>query len=314
VASGEFTHRIELKTSDEMAELATAMNDMTQRFQEVRDDLNQKVKVRTKQVVRSEQLASVGFLAAGVSHEINNPLQSIALCAESLEERLHDVIQADDALPDDEHNTEITVLRQYLRMIQDEAFRCSQITDRLLDFARIGESEREATDLTELVNEVVQMIGHLGKYRNKDIQFNNQEPVIAAVNAQELKQVVLNLLTNGLDSIDCGGAVRVEVSQRDGKAQLRVKDDGCGMTEETREHLFEPFFTRRRDGQGTGLGLSISYIIIQEHGGEIVVNSDGPGSGAEFVVTVPIVAGPIVAGPIVAEHDAKELSHQRQAA
>ena len=114
---------------------------MTQRFQEVRDDLNQKVKTRTKQVVRSEQLASVGFLAAGVSHEINNPLQSIALCAESLEERLHDVMQADDALPDEDHNQEITVVRQYLRMIQDEAFRCKQITENLLEF-RAGWANR----------------------------------------------------------------------------------------------------------------------------------------------------------------------------
>ena len=91
VAAGEFGYRIKLDTRDEMSELADAMNDMTARFQAIRDDLDRQVQERTKQVVRSEQLASVGFLAAGVAHEINNPLASIALCAESLEGRLHEV-------------------------------------------------------------------------------------------------------------------------------------------------------------------------------------------------------------------------------
>ncbi len=183
VAAGEFDHRIKIDTQDEMQELATAMNGMTQRFQEIRDGLDMQVRMRTRQVVRSEQLASVGFLAAGVSHEINNPLQSIALCAESLEERLHDVIQADDELPDNEHNSEITVVRQYLRMIQDEAFRCKQITGQLLDFARLGESDRESTDLNSLVHEVLEMISHLGKYKNKKVQIASDETVVACVNA-----------------------------------------------------------------------------------------------------------------------------------
>ena len=304
VARGKFDHRIEINSQDEMAELASAMNDMTQRFQEIRDDLDQQVKLKTREIVRSEQLASVGFLAAGVSHEINNPLQSIALCAESLEERLHDVIQADDKLPDDQHNSEITVVRQYLRMIQDEAFRCKQITGQLLDFARLGESERTPTDLNALTHEVVQMISHLGRYKNKEITFTNAQPVIADVNAQEIKQVALNLLTNGLDSIDQGGSVVIDVREENGKALLRVKDTGCGMTDEVKQHLFEPFYTRRRDGKGTGLGLSISYAIIQEHGGDIVASSDGPGTGSEFVVTVPLVA----------ERNNKESSHQYQAA
>ena len=114
--------------------------------------------------------------------------------------------------------------------------------------------------------------------------------MIADVNAQEVKQVVLNLVTNGLDSIDGGGFIHIEVRHQGPFAQLVVRDDGCGMTDEVREHLFEPFFTRRRDGQGTGLGLSISYAIVQEHGGEITVSSDGVGCGSEFVVTIPVVA------------------------
>ena len=130
VAAGEFSYRIRLDTGDEMAELAKAMNDMTARFQEIRDDLDRQVQVRTKQAVRSEQLASVGFLAAGVAHEINNPLASIAMCAESLEGRFHDVL--------DENDPQQAVVANYLRMIQTEAFRCKGITEKLLDFSRIG--------------------------------------------------------------------------------------------------------------------------------------------------------------------------------
>jgi signal transduction histidine kinase len=288
VAAGEFDHRIHLPTHDEVAELATAMNAMTSRFQEIRDSLNREVQQRTKEVVRTEQLASVGFLAAGVAHEINNPLASIAWCSESLESRLHDIIQQDDCKPDDEHNQEIGVLRNYLRKIQDEAFRCKGITEQLLDFSRLGDSEKHDTDLRELVEGVIEMVRHLGSYRNKQIEFHCRQHVMARVNPQETKQVVLNLITNALDSLDTGGVVRMELSRGEEQAELVVSDNGCGMTEEVLEHLFEPFFTRRRDGKGTGLGLSISYRIVAEHGGSIEATSDGPGRGSQFRIRLPL--------------------------
>ena len=288
VAAGDFGHRIHLSTQDEMAELAGAMNQMTIRFQEVRDDLDSQVRQRTKQVVRNEQLASVGFLAAGVAHEINNPLASIALCSESLENRLHDIIQEDDARPDDEHNEEISILRDYLRMIQDEAFRCKEITEQLLDFSRLGDVERQNADLGELVRHVVEMVRHIGKYKEKRIELRVEAPVIGRVNAQEMKQVVLNLLTNALDSTDRGGTITVQLHKSVDQAELIVSDDGCGMTPDVLEHVFEPFFTRRRDGQGTGLGLSISCRIIADHGGHIDAHSDGPGHGSKFRVLLPL--------------------------
>ncbi|HMO86256.1 MAG TPA: HAMP domain-containing protein, partial [Lacipirellulaceae bacterium] len=124
VAAGNFDHRIRLAARDELGELAVAMNKMTEKFCNIRDDLDQQVRERTKQVVRSEQLASVGFLAAGVSHEINNPLASIALCSESLEGRIEEVL--DGSSP--QHAENAAVIRNYLQMIQREAFRCKQIT------------------------------------------------------------------------------------------------------------------------------------------------------------------------------------------
>ncbi len=289
VADGKFSHRIQLPSHDEMAELANAMNDMTTRFCEIRDDLDQQVKQRTKEVVRSEQLASVGFLAAGVSHEINNPLASIAWSAEALESRLHDIIYTDDAKPDGENNQEITVLKSYLRRIQDEAFRCKGITEKLLDFSRIGDVDHHDIDLRELTDDVIEMVKHIGTYKNKHIEFKCSQRVVACVNSPEIKQVLLNLITNALDSLDEDGTVTVELGLHRGQARLIVRDDGCGMTGEVLEHLFEPFFTRRRDGQGTGLGLSISYRIVIDHGGKIEATSDGPGTGSQFCVFLPLV-------------------------
>lgn len=301
VARGQFDYRIRLQTHDEMSELAAAMNDMTARFQEIRDDLDRQVQERTKQAIRSEQLASVGFLAAGVAHEINNPLASIAMCAESLEGR----IAAPAAAGAEQANAEQEVFGTYLRMIQSEAFRCKEITEKLLDFARLGEVKRQPTELGELVRGVIDIVGHIDKYRHKKVEFQTDETVVVSANPQELKQVVLNLLANAFDSFDDGGAVRVSVRRQRNEAEIVFADDGCGMTPEVLEHLFEPFFTRRRVGQGTGLGLSIVYRIVADHQGSIEVHSDGPQRGSTFRVRLPLLPS-VKAG--------REKSHGRQAA
>ena len=303
VAAGDFSHRIYLSSQDEMAELARAMNSMTSSFEETRDDLNRQVRMRVKEVARSEQLASVGFLAAGVAHEINNPLTTIAVCAESLEDMVDETIQRDDALPDDQHNENITTLRTYLRMIQDEAFRCKDITEGLLSFSRLGDVERQVCNLAELAHSVVDMISHVGKFKTKRIQLESPESILAKVQPQEFKQVLLNLITNALDSIDESGWVHVSLQPRDGWARLTVSDNGCGMTDEVKTHLFDPFFTRRRDGQGTGLGLSITYRIVYDHGGKITADSAGPGKGATIVVTLPLAA------PVSDSHDSTGFPH-----
>ncbi|MHB0956414.1 MAG: sensor histidine kinase [Pirellulaceae bacterium] len=287
VAAGDFGHRIQLDTHDEVAELAAAMNAMIEHFEQIRNDLDAQVQQRTREIVRSEQLASVGFLAAGVAHEINNPLASIAWSAESLESRLHEVLAADGD-PTADESQEIAVVRKYLRRIQDEAFRCKGITERLLDFSRIGDIQHHDTDLREIVQGVIDMVRHLGKHRHKEIVLVADEHVVVHANAQEMKQVVLNLITNALDSLDEQGTVRVQLSRVQGFAELTVSDDGSGMTEEVLKHLYEPFFTRRRGGQGTGLGLSITYRIIADHNGQIRATSEGPGRGSQIHVKLPL--------------------------
>jgi signal transduction histidine kinase len=279
VAAGDFDYRIQLDTRDEMAELADALNDMTERFREIRDDLDRQVQERTREVIRSEQLASVGFLAAGVAHEINNPLASIAMCAESLESRVGEMAAGE---------ADAQVARRYLALIQSEAFRCKGITEKLLDFSRLGEVRRQATALTVLVTDVADMLRHVGRFAGRSIEIDDAQDALVMVNPQEIKQVVLNLLVNALDSIGETGRVRVAAKRSGGEAVLTFTDDGCGMTAEVLEHLFEPFFTRRKAGQGTGLGLSIVHRIVTDHGGRIQATSDGPGSGSCFRITLPL--------------------------
>ena len=168
----------------------------------------------------------------------------------------------------------------------------------LLDFSRVGEVRRQATAVAALAADVADMLRHLGRFAGRSIEIDEGPDVLVMVNPQEIKQVILNLLVNALDSIDESGHVRVGVRRSGREAILTIVDDGCGMTDEVLEHLFEPFFTRRRSGQGTGLGLSIVHRIIADHGGRIEASSEGPGRGATFRVTLPLAGvGDGTAGP-----------------
>jgi signal transduction histidine kinase len=173
-------------------------------------------------------------------------------------------------------------------MIQQEAFRCKEITQRLLEFSRGGERRREPTDLGEVIQGVLDVVQHLQSCKGKELKFQPAGRVIAWVNAQEIKSVALNLVVNALDSMDEGGTLTITLRTRDGMAELVFADTGCGMTAEVLENIFEPFFTRSRTGKGTGLGLSISHRIVNQHGGEIEATSPGPGQGSTFMVRLPL--------------------------
>jgi two-component system NtrC family sensor kinase len=294
VAGGQFDHRIDLGTGDELSELAVAMNEMTDRFQGALNkvnswctDLDRQVRDRTREVIQNEQLASVGFLAAGVAHEINNPLAAIAWSAESLESRVGEIAQ----MPSDQRKIDAELskcLTDNLRRIEEEAYRCKGITEKLLDFSRLREVRRAPTNLVELVSDVVGMVSKLGKYRCKTIQVNGKGEVLAHINPQEIRQVVLNLVTNALESLDTDGAVNIDIETDGTTAAIAIIDNGCGMSDEVLKHIFEPFFTRRRDGTGTGLGLSITYRIISQHGGSLTANSEGEGHGSRMEILLPV--------------------------
>ena len=172
----------------------------------------------------------------------------------------------------------------------------------------MGNAERQQTPLVVLVTDVVEMVQHLGKYKEHELELECHGHVSAIVNPQEFKQVVLNLITNALDSLDDGGRVKISLTQRDNHAQLKVVDDGCGMSEQTLEQIFEPFFTERQDGSGTGLGLSITHRIVDDHGGKIQVHSDGPGKGTTFIVTLPSIEQLTTNGTSDEQHKSKHVA------
>ncbi len=290
VHSGDFDHPIALgyESEDELQSLADEFNAMTARLAAIYADLARQVNERSRQLVRSERMVSVGFLAAGVAHEINNPLASILFCSEALERRLHEVLAAVVGEAGGANPADAEVLTRYLKMIQQEALRCKDITQKLLDFSRTGERKREPTDIAGLVRGVIEVARMLPNCRAKNITFEPTGYIVAPVNAQDFKSVILNLVVNSLDSMDEGGRLAISLTATAAATELVFADTGCGMTPDVLQNIFEPFFTRSRTGKGTGLGLFISHQIIDQHGGTIEAASPGPGFGSTFTVRVPL--------------------------
>ncbi|VTR93820.1 integral membrane sensor signal transduction histidine kinase : Histidine kinase OS=Singulisphaera acidiphila (strain ATCC BAA-1392 / DSM 18658 / VKM B-2454 / MOB10) GN=Sinac_3191 PE=4 SV=1: HAMP: HisKA: HATPase_c [Gemmata massiliana] len=287
VHHGTFDQPLVLNSGDELQELADEFNAMVARLHAVYADLARQVNERSRQLVRSERMVSVGFLAAGVAHEINNPLASILFCSEALERRLQDVLASSTAPP-----AETEVLTRYLKMVQQEALRCKDITQKLLDFSRTGERTKDPADLTGLIRGVLEVARHLPSSRGKEVIFEPTGYIVAPVNAQDLKSVILNLVVNALDSMEDGGQLGITLGTAGGYAELVFVDTGCGMAPDVLQNIFEPFFTKSRTGKGTGLGLFISHQIVDQHGGTITAASAGPGTGSTFTVRIPLQIAP----------------------
>lgn len=282
VANGDYTYRLKLRGKDEMVELAEMFNKMTARFQTDKAKLDQEVEERSRAILRNERLAGIGFFASGIAHEINNPLQAIGAAAEALTGRLAEG-SLGRQLPREDHE----LLTTYLGMIERESTRCQQITSRVLDFARGTNGPKTRQDLTRIVAEVLDMVGHMRKFDNHKIVFNRSRPHMVDVSAAEMKQVVLNLIANGLEAMRGSGTLTIQITETVDEVVLSVQDDGCGMTPKVLENLYEPFFTEKTNGKGTGLGLSITHRIVGDHGGRIEAASEGPGRGSTFRVHLP---------------------------
>lgn len=289
IANGDTRFRLGPVTpwKDEFFDLVENFNRMADRFQESEDDLSAKVEERSRQLVRSERLASVGILAAGLAHEINNPLQSITIASESLQLRLYDQLDPD-------HADTVEALER-LAMIQRESKRCGEITKRLLNFSRSdssddSESSQLATapeDLTRIICEVIAMVRPMRDYADREIVFDRADPLFVEVNAAQIKQVILNLVVNGLQATEANGQIDVQVKDQTDWVVIDIHDNGHGMTLRNIEQLFEPFYSTKETGQGTGLGLSITHRIIEDHHGTIDPTSAGPGQGSTFSIRLP---------------------------
>jgi two-component system NtrC family sensor kinase len=224
---------------------------------------------------QAEKLAAIGTLAAGIMHEINNPLATIAACAESLE-----LAEPDAPAP----------LRDGLRLIQSEVQRCKGITDSLLDFSRPKVGDKALVDLNAVIERTLFILKHHSRFKKLTVALD-LDPTLGAVvlaNEEQLVQVFMALLVNAMDAMREQGTVELRTRWGE-KAQTvlaEVVDHGEGIRDADLPKIFEPFFTTTAPGRGTGLGLSVCYAIVAEHGGRIEVDST-PGEGSVFRIALP---------------------------
>ena len=231
-------------------------------------------------VARADKLAAVGRLAAGVVHEINNPLATISACAEALEQRVDEgAFEASDVVDD---------LNEYLGLIKNEAFRCKSITTGLLDFSRLRIGDRHPLDLAEVLRSSANLVSHQKRGNQIAIEFDigDDLPMINADGGQ-LQQAIIALATNAIDAMPDGGTLTFRVFAERRRVAIEIEDTGVGIPTEDLSKVFEPFFTTKEVGKGTGLGLAVCYGIITDHGGRLSARST-VGKGTTFTIFLPV--------------------------
>jgi two-component system NtrC family sensor kinase len=232
---------------------------------------------------QAEKLAAIGTLAAGVMHEINNPLATIAACGESLQLRLKDMSDAGQPIPHESND--------YLSIIDQEVHRCKRIVNGLLEFSRPRAAGKEIVDLNEVIEKTLFLLKHHASFKKMSIELDLDRvgrPTVEG-NAEQLIQVFMALLLNATDAMGEQGRVglRTRAAANPGDMVIaEVTDEGHGIKRQELQKIFEPFFTTKPPGRGTGLGLSICYGIVAEHGGRIEVESL-PGHGSTFRISLP---------------------------
>lgn len=254
-------------------------SDMVTHVITVGENITTRVKAH-RAVARAEKLAAVGRLAAGVVHEINNPLATIAACAESLEKRIEEGAFGDS---DDAQD-----LREYLGLIRDEAFRCKSITHGLLDFSRLRAGQRVPVDMTEVIKATARLVTHQQRGDNVKIVIETPTnlPMVLG-DLGQLQQALVALATNAIDAMPDGGKLTLRAGERSSRVIVEVNDSGIGIPPENMTKIFDPFFTTKDVGRGTGLGLAVCYGILSDHGGRLDVRST-VGAGTTFTITLPI--------------------------
>ena len=289
IAEGEFDVTVAADQPGELGVLADAFNRMLASLRQMRSDLEEwgrtlenKVELRTQELVsmqarvaQSERLASVGMLAAGVAHEINNPLGGIlALTSLTLE----------DTPTTDQR-------RENLEEVVRQTERCRDIVKSLLEFSRQSKEGTESVDLNEIARDTYALVGSQSLFFNVVVvmDLDPHLPRIMADRSQ-LQQVFMNLFVNAAQAMQEEGRITVKscYGRQDGHVVVTVSDTGHGIDKQHIARIFDPFFTTKEDGRGTGLGLSIAYGIVTQHGGTITVDSE-PGKGTTFSMRFPAV-------------------------
>lgn len=265
IGEGNLDYQIPIETNDEIGQLARSFNQMVQNLRNLQ-----------LQIIQMDRMSSIGQLAGGVAHEINNPLTGVLGQAQLLLEKYP---------PDHPH-------RPLVERIESAAQRCRRIVRALLDFARDKNYNFYTTDINKLILETLDFTKT--EMESRRIDLVNTVPVQfpqIKVSAGHIQQVFLNIISNAIHAMPNGGKLTIAAEIKQDIMEISFTDTGMGIKKENVGHVFDPFFTTKEIGKGTGLGLTISYGIIQRHNGEIIVKSDGEGKGASFIVRLPLAGG-----------------------
>jgi len=293
VADGDYDCKVREGRNDEVGDLAKSFNKMTADLKESRDALVEKellealvVELREtqEQLVQAGKLAALGQLAAGVAHEINNPLAGIMgyaqLLTEKLKRRSAEGIAAED----------VPKYVAYVESMEKQSQRCKYIVQSLLKFARVSTQEESvAVDCNAVLRETLTLIAHQLSQNNITVK-SEYSDTLPPIQGQEgkLQQVLTNIIINAMQSIDGGGTITTSTAMADNHVVISVTDTGVGIPEENFDKIFDPFFTTKELGKGTGLGLSVTYGLVQDMGGRIDIHST-VGVGSTFSVLFPVM-------------------------
>jgi len=271
IAGGNLSYRVEVDSADEIGELGRTFNFMVDSLKE-RD---QQLRAYTEQqLLRSERLASLGRLAAGVAHEINNPLTGVLTFGHLLLRKCAN---------DDPR-------KEALETIVDQTSRCKQIVRGLLDFARQTEPNKVRADVNSVLKESLRLTENQALVQNVEVvkKFNHHLPDVMLDKGQ-IQQVFVNIIVNAVDAMPDGGTLTVATDTSEARESVKVEfgDTGCGIAPDDISKVFDPFFTTKDASKGTGLGLAVSYGIVARHSGNIEVQSR-VGKGSTFTVNLPV--------------------------
>jgi two-component system NtrC family sensor kinase len=288
VAKGDLSHRVQIKSQDEIGHLAGSFNQMvidlenlTRNYQALNRTLEDKVREKTRalkvaqdQLIQSEKLSSLGKMAAGVAHEINNPLTSILINSHLLAEKLG---------KDDRYS-------ESLGLIIEETTRCSTIVSDLLHFSRQTQAIKELVDVNHVIEKVLLLLKNQILLRNVNVKtYLDKNLAKIVIDKNKIEQVFTNVILNALDAMpeNKGGELSIEskISEDNRYMEIKFQDDGCGIPKECIGKIFDPFFTTKGT-KGTGLGLSVTYGIVQQHGGKIDFQSE-EGKGTTVTISLP---------------------------
>lgn len=268
VTKGEYGTEVDLKKSnDEIGLLADSFNDMSRKMAFDIEELQR----LNEQFIRTEKLAAMGTLAAGVAHEVNNPLASIS--------SLIQMMQSQNDLTDE--------TRDRLKLISTQIERITQVTRDMTNFARSRPAAKRALDINSVVDASLRFASFDKAFQTLEIETELASGLAQVyADGDQLQQVFLNLFLNARDAMPDGGRLQIETSQQNGEVVVEIADSGTGIEEKASTKIFDPFYTTKPAGKGTGLGLAVCYGIITAHGGRIEVSPSDP-PGTKFSIKLP---------------------------